>query len=325
MRTASTIGFIGLGAMGAPMAANLQKAGWRLVVHDVRREAAAPHLQTGAVWADTPRALAAQSDVVFSCLPDPEAIERVVLGADGVLAGLRAGGALFELSTSTPALVKRLHAAFSQRAQHFLDAPISGGVGAAQRARLAIWVGGDGATYHRWQPALRAMGDRPLHVGAVGAGTVTTLVHNCIDETTRAAIAEIFTMGVKAGADPLGLWEGVRLGMIGRRRTLDDLVDEFLPGDYERIQAPLSVVYKDMKSATGFARELGVPFRYPNLAFADIQEAMNRGWAARDRRIVMLLPQERVGVRIQVHRSAIADVLRRDPPAPSDVKHGEGA
>ncbi|HSV79436.1 MAG TPA: NAD(P)-dependent oxidoreductase [Ramlibacter sp.] len=318
----TTVGFIGLGIMGAAMASNLQKAGFRLVVNDVRREAAEPHLKAGATWADTPRAVTEQSDVVVSCLPNLGAIETVALGPDGVLAAIKPDGAFFEMSTSTPELVQRLHSAFGERGAHFLDAPISGGAKGAQRGRLAIWVGGDKASYQRFEPVLRAMGDHPVHVGAAGAGLVTKLVHNCTSQATQAAIAEVFVLGVKAGAEPLALWEAIRQGSIGRRRTFDGLVDEFLPSRFDPPNAALRIIQKDMMIATELARDLGVPMRIANLALADIQEAMNRGWSERDCRSVMLLPQERAGVQIKVDPEAIQDVLRRDPPAPSDSKRG---
>jgi 3-hydroxyisobutyrate dehydrogenase len=315
-----TVGFIGLGIMGAAMAANLQKTGYRLVVHDKRREAGATHVQAGATWAETPRAIAEQCDVVFTCLPGLPQIDAVVLGVDGLIEGIRPGQALFEMSTSSPEQVERLHAAFAQRAAHMLDAPISGGARGAQNARLAIWVGGDKAVYERHEPVLRAMGDRPVHVGPIGSGLVTKLVHNCASQATQAAIAEAFVLGVKAGAEPLSLWKALRQGAIGRRRTFDGLVDQFLPGRYEPPQAALAIVHKDMTSATGLARDLGVPMRIADLTLADIQEAMNRGWSERDCRSVMLLPQERVGVEIKVAPQAIEEVLRQDPPASSDAR-----
>lgn len=320
-----TVGFIGLGIMGAAMASNLQNAGYRLAVHDTRREATAPHVQAGAIWADTPRALAEQCEVIFSCLPNIPAIEAVALGPDGILEGMRRGHAYFEMSTNSPELVKRLHAAFAERGAHMLEAPISGGGRGAQRGRLAIFVGGDKSVFQRYEPILRAMGDRPIHVGAVGAGLVTKLVHNCASQSIQAALAEVFVMGVKAGADPLSLWQAIRQGSIGRRRTFDGLATQFLPANYDQPEAALRIIHKDMMLATGLARELGVPMRFANLAFADIQEAMNRGWAERDCRSVMLLPQERVGVEIAVSPDAIQEVLRRDSPAPTDTRHGEGA
>ena len=319
------VGFIGLGIMGSAMAFNLRKAGYRLVVHDKRREVAAHHVEAGAIWADTPRALAEQCEVIFSCLPGLQEIEAVALGPDGILAGIRRGHAYFEMSTNSPELVKRLHAAFAEHGAHMLEAPISGGGRGAQRGRLAIWVGGEKAMFQRYERVLRAMGDRPVHVGAVGAGLVTKLVHNCANECMQAALAEAFVLGVKAGVEPLPLWEAIRQGGAGRRRAFDGLVDQFLPGSYDQPQAALRIPYKDMMIATGLARELCVPMRFADLALADLTEAMNRGWAERDCRSVMLLPQERVGVEIRVSPDALEEIMRRDPAAPSDAKHGEGA
>jgi 3-hydroxyisobutyrate dehydrogenase len=306
------------------MATNLHKAGYRLVVHDTKREAAASHVQAGAIWADSPRAVAEQSSVIFSCLPSLTAIEAVALGPEGVLAGIRPGDAFFEMSTNSLDLVKRLYAAFAERGSHMLEAPISGGAPGARRARLAIWVGGDKHVFERHEPILRVMGDRPLYVGPIGSGIVTKLVHNCASQTMQAALAEVFVMGVKAGAEPLALWEAIRQGSIGRRRTFDGLADQFLPGKFDEPHAALRIIDKDMMLATGLARDLGVPMRFANLALADIVEAMNRGWSERDCRSVMLLPQERAGVKIAVAPAEIDDVLRRDPPAKTDTKRGEG-
>ena len=310
------IGFIGLGIMGSAMATNLLKAGYKLVVNDIRREATATHEQAGAVWADTAREVTTQSEVVFSSLPSIESIEEVALGADGILAAIRPGQAYFELSTSSPELVKRLFAAFTDKGAHFLDAPVSGGAVGAQRGRLAVWVGGDKPSYQRYEPVLRTIGDQPVHVG------VTKLVNICAAQATQAAIAEVFVLGVKAGADPLSLWEALRQGAAGRRRTFDGMIDEYLPSSYDPPHSALRIVHKDMMIATELARDLDVPMRIATLALADIQEAMLRGWSERDSRSVMLLPQERVGVSIQEDPAAIEEILRRDPAAPSDSKRG---
>ncbi|CAB3867781.1 NAD(P)-dependent oxidoreductase [Achromobacter piechaudii] len=316
------VGFIGLGLMGAAMATNLQTAGYALIVHDKRRVAAAPHIAAGAVWADTPKAVAQQSEVVFSCLPGLPQIEAVALATDGILAGIRPGQAYFELSTSSPELVQRLHQAFLEQGASMLDAPVSGGALGAKRGRLALWAGGDKAVFDAYRPVLKAMADQPVHVGSIGAGIVTKLVNNCISQATQAAIAEIFVLGVKAGADPLSLWQAIRQGSLGRRRTFDGLIDEYLPANYDAPNAALRIVYKDVLLATELGRELGVPMRFSSLALADLQEAMNRGWSERDCRSVMTLPQERVGVHIKVDPASIEDVLKMDPVAPTDTKRG---
>src|SRR6516164_4368384 len=118
------VGFIGLGIMGGRMAANLQKAGYQLVVHDLQRQAASDHLNAGAAWADSPRALAGRSELIFSSLPEPPDVEAVALGPDGLIAGMKPGAAYFDLSTNSPSVVKKLHAAFSEKGLHMLDAPV---------------------------------------------------------------------------------------------------------------------------------------------------------------------------------------------------------
>ena len=320
-----TIGFIGLGIMGGPIALHARQAGFPLVVHDVRKDAATAHLAAGATWADSPRAVAEQSDAVFTCLPNLAQIEVVALGANGVLEGIRPGCAFFEMSTNSPELIDKLHKAFAARGAFMLDAPVSGGALGAKRGRLAIWVGGDKSVYQRFEPVLRAMGDHPVHVGAVGAGMITKIVHNCASQSMQAAFVESFVLGVKAGADPLPLWEAIRQGSIGRRRTFDGFVDEVLPARFDPPNAALRITQKDLTIATDLGRRLGVPMPFAELALADVEIAVERGWGERDTRSVTLLPQERAGVGIKVDPAAIEEVLRRDPPAPTDAKRGHGA
>ena len=183
-------------------------------------------------------------------------------------------------------------------------------------------MGGDQGAFSNYLDVLRCFGDQPVYLGKSGAGIVAKLVNNCISQATQAAISEIFVLGVKAGAEPLALWKAIRQGAVGRRRTYDGLIDEYLPAKYDPPHAALRIVHKDMMIATELGRELGVPMRISQLALADIQEAMLRGWSERDCRSVMLLPQERAGVQIKVYSSDIENVLREDPPAPSDTKRG---
>lgn len=306
------VGFIGLGTMGASMASNLQRAGHELCVHDVRKAAADRHLAAGAAWKDTPRAVAEAAEVVFTSLPGPPEVEQVALGPEGLVHGMRAGGALFDLSTNAPALVRRLDALFTEREAHVLDAPVSGGPAGARSRRLAIWVGGERALFDRHRPLLEAMGDQPYYVGAVGAGAVAKLVHNCASFTIRAVLAEVFTMGVKAGVAPELLWRAVRQGNSGRRRTFDVLAEKFLPGEFEPPSFALRLGHKDVSLATALGREHGVPMRLANLALEEITEALNRGWGERDSSSFMLLEEERAGVRIAVPRERVQQILEQD-------------
>jgi 3-hydroxyisobutyrate dehydrogenase len=291
------VGFIGLGTMGGRMAANVQRAGHALVINDIRPDAGADLLAGGAQWADSPRALAARCEVVLSSLPGPPEVETV---AAGLLDGFKPGSVWFDLSTSSPTLARRLHARFAERGMAMLDAPVSGGPAGAASGKLAIWVGGDPDVFETQRAMLDAIGDQVVYVGPSGAGCVTKLVHNCAGYTIQAAMAEVFSLGVKAGVDPLALWQSVRQGAIGRRRTFDRLVDQFLAGTFEPPSFALALAHKDMTLATELARELHVPMRAANLALDELTEALNRGWGARDSRVAMLLQEERAGVEIKV-------------------------
>jgi 3-hydroxyisobutyrate dehydrogenase len=209
------IGFIGLGTMGASMAASLQKAGYNLVVNDINRAAAEQHLGAGAAWGETPRDIAERSDVIFTSLPGPAEVQAVALGLNGLIDRIRPGTAYFDLSTNAPAMIRKVHAAFAERGAHALDAPVSGGPRGAATGKLAIWVGGEQAVFDRWKPVLDAIGDQARYVGPIGAGSVAKLVHNCLGYILTTGLAEVFTMGVKAEIDPLSIWEAVRQGALG--------------------------------------------------------------------------------------------------------------
>src|SRR6516165_10075743 len=251
------VGFIGLGIMGASMAANLQKAGYKLVVHDLQRQNASAHLAAGAQWAATPKAVAEACEVVFTSLPGPPEVEAVALGNDGLADGFKKGSVLFDLTTNAPSLVRRLHRIYAERGIHLLDAPVSGGPAGAKSGRLAIWVGGDKSIFEKHKKELDAIGDAARYIGPIGAGSVAKLVHNCAGYAVQTALAEVFTMGVKAGVDPLELWKAVRQGAGGRRRTFDGLVDQFLPGTFDPPAFTLKLAHKDVTLATTLARELG--------------------------------------------------------------------
>jgi len=307
------IGFIGLGTMGRHMAANLQKAGHELIVHDVRREAAEPHVKAGARWADSPRAVAEASEVVFTSLPEPKDVEAVALDEKtGLLSGLTAGKAFFDLSTNSPTVVRRLHAVFKARGVHMFDAPVSGGPRGAESGRLALWIGGDEEAFKKYKPVVDAIGDQAYYVGPIGAGSVAKLVHNCAGYVVQTALAEVFTMGVKAGVDPLTIWKAVRQGAGGRRRTFDGLADQFLPGTFDPPSFALRLAHKDVSLAVALGRENKVPMRLANLTLEEMSEAMNRGWAERDSRVAMLLQEERAGVEIKVPLAALKEVLDQD-------------
>src|SRR5256885_15397494 len=166
------VGFIGLGTMGASMAANLQKAGHELVVHDIRRAAAERHLAAGAVWADNPKALAEQCEVIFTSLPGPPEVEAVALGDQGLIAGMKDGSAYFDLSTNSPTLVRELNRRFGEKHLYMLDAPVSGGPRGAASGRLALWGGGGEEGFNRHNEGLVRHGAQARHIRPIRAGCV---------------------------------------------------------------------------------------------------------------------------------------------------------
>ena len=306
------LGFIGLGTMGSSMALNVIKAGHHLTVNDINRDAAGPHLEAGAVWADSAGDVAEASDIVFTSLPGPPEVEAVALGEHGILSGISPGQVYFDLSTNSPTLVRRLHDAFAARGAHVLDAPVSGGPQGARSGRLAIWVGGDKDVFERCKPVLDAIGDQAFYVGAIGTGSVAKLVHNCTGYILQTAIAETFSMGVKAGVEPLALWQAARQGALGRRQTFDGMAQNYLPGRFDPPDFALRLARKDVSLAVEVGREFNVPMRLANLTMAELTEALNRGWGQRDSRVAMLLQEERAGAEVRVAREVLEEVLQKE-------------
>ena len=294
------------------MASSLEAAGHELYVNDLRPEAVAPHVAAGATSNPTAREVGAAADVVFTSLPGPAEFEDVTLGANGLIHGMRPGAVLFDLTTNAPSTIRRVHPIFKDKGLHLLDAPVSGGPTGAKTRKLAIWVGGDQEIYNRFEPLLRDLGDRPAYIGSIGVASVAKLVHNCAGYVLQGALAEVFTMGVKGGVDPLVLWRVVRQGFVGRARVFDRLADQFLPAVFDPPNFRLKLAHKDVTLATSLGRELAVPMPLANLTLEELTEAVNRGWSERDSRVAMLLQEERAGVQIKVMPERIQEVLKQD-------------
>jgi 3-hydroxyisobutyrate dehydrogenase-like beta-hydroxyacid dehydrogenase len=307
------VGFIGLGMMGKGMAANLQKAGHELVVHDLRRAAAEPFLAKGAVWANSPRQVAEQTEIVFTSLPVPADVESVALGPSGLIEGMRPDAALFDMSTNSVTMVRKISAAFAEKNLYMLDSPVSGGPSGAASGKMAIWVGGDEQIFNRHKSVLDAMGDQAAYIGPIGAGSIAKLVHNCTSAVLGVALAEVFTMGIKAGVDPVDLWAAVRQGATGRVRTFDRLGNKFLTGQHDPADFALRLLHKDVGLAVGLGREVGVPMRLANMTYEELTEAMNRGWGTRNSTVGQLLQVERAGIPpLAADPQRIAAVLEED-------------
>jgi len=309
------IGFIGLGTMGGSMAYNALDGGNEMIVHDINPASATRHLEAGAIWADTPREVAEQSEIVFTSLPGPTEVEAVALGEAGIMEGMSAGKVYFDLSTSTPGMIRKIHAEAAARGIEVLDAPVSGGPRGAASRNLAIWVGGDKDVFDRCKPVLDTIGDKAYYVGPIGSGAVAKLVHNCAGYIFQAAMAEVFTMGVKAGVEPLALWEAVRKGATGRRGPFEGMAEHLLPGKFDPPDFALKLARKDVDLAVSVGREFDVPMRLANLALMEMTEAINRGWGDRDSRVAMLLQEERAGVEVRVDVNELNAILEAEKTA----------
>jgi 3-hydroxyisobutyrate dehydrogenase len=295
-----TVGFIGLGNMGGGMSANIQRAGYPMVVYDLREEVTRPLLEGGARLANSPGEVARLSDVTFTSLPGPKEVEVVALGHEGVLEGIRPGSIYVDLSSSRPTLIRQIEPRFRQKGAHVLDAPVSGGKTGAATRNLAVMVGGEKEVYERIKPILDAFGDKVFYAGEIGAGSVCKLVHNMIGHSVRQAIAEGLTLGVKAGVEPEALWESIRRGSLGRMRVLHEgLVRTMFRGEFEPASFALNLAYKDISLATELAREYSVPMPMSTLAEQIAMQAMNRGWADQDSSITVLLQEEQAGVQVR--------------------------
>ena len=298
------IGFIGLGNMGGGMAANVLRAGHDLTVHDLRREAATPLLESGASWADTPAELAAACDITLTSLPGPREVEAIALGADGILEGIvggmsegsAEGNVYIDLSTSSPTLIRSIAEDFAAKGVSVLDAPVSGGPVGARTGRLAVMVGGDREVYERVKPALDAIGDKVSYIGPIGSGSIAKLMHNCIGYGLQTIVAECLTLGVKAGVDPEPLFEAISNGSVGRGSSFANTYpNTFLAGNFDPPSFALQLAHKDVSLALELAREYGVPMSVGNIAHQELTSALNRGWADLDSRIAMTLQEERAG------------------------------
>lgn len=274
------VGFIGVGNMGNPMAANLQKAGHALQVHDIKREAAQNLLDAGATWVNSPKEAATGVDYVFLSLPMPADVERVVLSENGVLTAMKSGGIIVDMSTNSPTTVRGLAEKTKAKGVTFIDAPVSGGVRGARNASLAIMAGGDKAAYDKCEPLLKAMGANVFYCGDIGTGNVVKLVNNMLAFIHMMGAAEAVVLGKKAGVDPNVLWQAVKASSGGsfvwESGTRAVLRDKLAP------TFTIDLASKDISLATKLAEEFGVPLTMGKAAEGLIRGYQTGGYAKED-------------------------------------------
>ena len=281
------------------MAEQVVRAGHELVVHDLNRDAAESLVAEGAVWAESPSEVAAECDVVCTCLPGPNEVEPLVLSGGGIAASIRPGSVYVDHTTNAPSLVRRISDLLATKGVDTLDAPVSGGMEGARTRDLVMLVGGDAAVVEKVRPVLDSMAKTVMHVGDVGAGCVCKLAHNCAGFSINLAMVECMTLAVKAGVDPTTLVNVFQQAAIGRSFDLQvRLPATLFQGDFEPRFA-LKVANKDMRLAIELAQSLGIPMKLAEASAEQMSEAMTRGLGDRDSSVFLTLQEERAGAKIR--------------------------
>ena len=303
---AETVGFIGLGTMGRPMARNIQKHGHPLVVFDVVAPALAPLIDAGASAAGSPREVAAASDVVITMLPDAPDVEQAALGQDGIIEGLRPGAVYVDMSTIDPATTRRIGKAFAERGLRTMDCPVGRTQDHAVAGTLILMAGGDAAVIEQARPVLMCMGETLFHCGELGCGQAMKLTNNCLAASILAATCEALVTGVKAGLS-LDLMREVIAGTMAANAALSaSLPKKALRGDFSP-GFMVHLAHKDVRLALDLARSLGISTPLGSAALATLADARAHGMERDDISSLLRLREQEGGIEVRLP----ADSVRR--------------
>lgn len=292
--TATRIGWIGTGVMGRSMCSHLIDKGFSATVYTRTREKAADLMSKGAKWAQSPKAVAEQSEVIFAIVGFPQDVREVFLGEQGALAGSKAGNILVDMTTSEPSLAVEIYQAAKAKGVHSVDAPVSGGDVGAKEARLSIMIGGDKKVVDALQPCWEAMGKTIVHQGPAGSGQHTKMVNQTLISTMMIGVCEALLYGYKAGLDLETVMKSVSTGAAGSW-SLSNLgprimANNFDPGFF------VEHFIKDMGIALAESRKMGLSM--PGLALAEqlYQSVKAKGWGKNGTHALMLALAEMSGV-----------------------------
>lgn len=274
------MGLLGLGNMGQPMARNLLRAGWSLVVWNRTKAKARELLEAGATWAPTPQDVAERSDVVLTVLADATAVRAVLLGEDGVAAAEKEGLIVVEMSTIAPADSVAMARELAARGMVMLDAPLSGSTKAAADAVLTVLVGGDGATLEQVRPILESVGKTIVHMGPNGSGCHMKLVNNVILAAVLAGFAEAYVLGRKAGLEGSRILDVVLQG--SAKCPLLEFKGQAIVGRNFRPTFALAMMRKDLTLALATAADVGAPMPLTALLNELHQAGVARGMGKED-------------------------------------------
>ena len=292
---AQTIGFIGLGIMGKPMARNLIKAGYLLVVYNRTASKAAELVELGARQVESPREVGANAGVVITMVSDSPEVESVVLGANGVIEGIAEHGVVVDMSSISPITTQRIAAELSGRGVAMLDAPVSGGEIGAIQGTLSIMVGGEESVFSRVKPILESMGKSVVRVGEVGAGGFAKLSNQVIVAGVLQAVSEAMVLAKKAGVDIQLVYEAIRGGMAGGR-TLDMKIPAFVEGKFEP-GFKMDLHIKDIKNALLAGKALGVALPSTGLVHELFSSCSAQGKGQKDHSVIFTLMEQLAGLK----------------------------
>jgi 3-hydroxyisobutyrate dehydrogenase len=293
---AVSVGFIGLGNMGNPMAYNVLQAGFSMRVYDINPQAMENLVQAGAQRAASIQEVVAASELTLTSLPASPDVEAVYLQSGGLVDSAQPGTILIDLSSVLPSTPRKIEPRALERQVHFLEAPVSGGVSGARAATLAIMVGGDAEVLARARPVLRAIGPNIFHVGTVGAGNTVKAINNMLASVNALAMMEGLALGVKAGLDPMTIYEVVKASS-GASKALERIPNSLLPRKFEP-GFKVQLMNKDLDTFTSIAKELHAPVSFANIAQQYQQAAIAAGLSEQDTSVVMTLIERLAAVEL---------------------------
>lgn len=284
---AVTVGFIGVGNMGNPMAGNVLKASFPMTVFDLNAKAMENLVLAGAKPAQSAAEVVDNAEIVLTSLPASPDVEKMYLEPGGLIDRARRDTILIDLSSVLPSTPRKIEPIAKAKGLHFLEAPVSGGVSGARAATLAIMVGGEAAPLERAKPVLRAIGPNIFHVGPVGAGNIVKAINNMMACVNGLAMMEGLAVGVKAGLDPMTVYEVVKASS-GGSKALERIPRALIPRDFEP-GFKVALMNKDLETFNTIAKELHVPVSFSNNAQRYEQMALAAGLGEQDTSVVMTI------------------------------------
>lgn len=297
MEQNKTIGFIGLGIMGKPMAKNLMKAGYNLIVFDVIEEAVEELVRAGAHRGVSSKDVAEKTMIILTMLPNSPHVKEVVLGKDGVLEGARPGAIIVDLSSIAPLASQELARVCKEKNIEMLDAPVSGGEPKAIEGTLAIMVGGNENAFESVKELLLIMGSTATYVGESGSGNVTKLANQIIVALNIAAMSEALVLATKAGVDPEKVFHAIRGGLAGST-VLNAKAPMVLDGNFKP-GFRLELHIKDLANALDTAHEIGAPIPLTSLVMEMMQALKVDGKAKEDHSCIARFYEKLAGVEVR--------------------------